>query len=56
MYGLLVGMVVGAAIGVLGYMYGHGTATRYWKNAVDSLTHAKLKLEDDVARLKAKLP
>ena len=56
MYGFLTGMIVGAAIAAVAYHFGHSTATRYWKTAVDSLTHVKLKLEDDVQRLKNKLP
>jgi hypothetical protein len=56
MWDFLIGMIVGSAIGVLGYMYGHSTATRYWKTAVDSLQAAKLRLEDDLTRLKNKLP
>ena len=55
MYNVLIGMVMGAAIGVLGYMYGHSTATKYWDTAVKSLTVAKLKVEDDLQRLKNKL-
>jgi hypothetical protein len=49
MYNFLIGVVVGGAVGVLGFYLGHAHAAKLWNAFVDVLVRDKAKLAADLS-------
>jgi hypothetical protein len=49
MFGFLVGLTVGGAIGMVGHYLGYAAATRFWTNVIDVIKRDKVKLESDLS-------